>query len=70
MSKKEALKELNEATEAVQALADQGPGVLVPADIVESLLVCQSNSNNVGVAAVCQQIRELAQDQLPDKFPG
>jgi len=70
MSKKEALKELNEATEAVQALADQGPGVLVPADIVESLLITVATSNRVGTAAVCQQIRELAQDQLPNRFPG
>lgn len=69
MSKKEALKELNEATEAVQALADQAQGVLIPWEIVESLLITQANSNRAGTAAVCQQIRELSQDQMPEKFP-
>ena len=44
--------------------------ILIPARIVESLLITQSNSNRVGVAAVCQQIREAAQKQLPEVFPG
>jgi len=69
MSKKQALKELNEATEAVQALADQGPGVLIPVEVVEALLVSIAYSNRVATASVCEQIRELAQDQLPDRFP-
>ena len=44
-------------------------GIVIPSNVVETLLVCQSQSNRVGVAAVCQEIREYAQDQNPDKFP-
>ena len=70
MSKKEVLKEISDVTKAVQALGEQGQGVLIPVSIVESLLITQANSNHTGTAAVCQQIRELAQDQAPEKFPG
>ena len=70
MSKKQALKELNEATEAVQALADQAQGVVIPVEVVEALLVSMAYSNRVATASVCEQIRELAQEQIPDKFPG
>ena len=44
--------------------------IRVKARVVEALLIAQSNSNRVGVAAVCQEIREAAQDQLPEVFPG
>ena len=44
--------------------------ILIPARIVESLLITQSNSNRAGIAAVCQQIREVAQKQLPEVFRG
>lgn len=44
--------------------------IRIPARIVESLLITQSNSNRAGIAAVCQQIREAAQRQLPEVFRG
>jgi len=44
--------------------------VRVPARIVEALLVAEATSNRVGVKAVCQQIREAGQDQVPEVFTG
>jgi len=44
--------------------------IKIPARIIESLLITVSNSNRAGTAAVSQQIRELAQKQVPEVFPG
>jgi len=44
-------------------------GIVIPPEIVESLLVTMANSNRVGTVAVCEQIREMAQEQMPEVFP-
>ena len=44
--------------------------VRIPARIVESLLITLSNHNRAGTIAVGQEIRELAQEQVPEVFPG
>jgi hypothetical protein len=55
---------------APEPKAWQSPaGIVIPKNVVEALLICQSQSNSTGVAAVCQEIRQFAQDQAPDKFP-
>ena len=66
MPKEKILKELEDVVEAVNAQN----GIAVPVEVVEALLVAESMGNRAAVKAVCQQIREAAQDQNPDKFPG
>lgn len=45
------------------------PGIMLNPQVVEALLVSEGMGNRSAVKAVCQQIREAAQDQMPDKFP-
>ena len=68
MSKKQVLKEIEDVTEAVQALENQAQGVVIPVNVVESLLVLHDTSNRVGLTAVCEEIRAMAQEQAPEKF--
>ena len=70
-SKKKILDELQDVVEAVQEAQEEGPeGVLIPGKVVESLLVSEGMSNKGAVTLVCQQIREIAQEQMPKLFPG
>ena len=68
MPKTKILEEIADVVEAVNAQELQS-GIVIPANVVETLLICQSQHNRVGVAAVCQEILEAAQDQAPAKFP-
>ena len=44
-------------------------GVLVSPLRIETLINCEGAGDRRGVKAVCQEIRELAQDQMPERFP-
>jgi len=52
-----------------QAPQAKPAGVLVDVLRVKTLLECEAGGNRTGVKAVCQEIRELAQDQMPEDFP-
>ena len=74
MSKKKAgeiIDEVQELVDDAQELLDDmdaPDGIVVPGTVIESLLVCNDTHNRTGVNAVCEQIRQMAQEQMPEKF--
>ena len=42
--------------------------IAIPTKDIEALLVCHDTSNRVGITAVCEEIRRMAQEQNPEHF--
>ncbi len=64
------MEDLSEALD--DHLSDDPAGlertIAIPAKDVEALLVMHDTSNRVGLTAVCEEIRRMAQEQLPIHF--
>ena len=75
MAKKKKIEEvaekLEDLAEELEDLQDDEPlaqGIVIPANVIEALLVQHDTSNRVGLTSVIEQIRQMAQEQLPEHF--
>lgn len=54
----------------VEATEPEVIDINVPVNDIEALLVAVDGGNRAATVDVCNQIREMAQDQAPGKFPS
>jgi len=75
MSKKSKKQEiLDDVEDYLEEHLSEDPSPLekmiqIPAKDIEALLVQHDTSNRAGMTSVCEEIRRMAQEQMPELFP-